>query len=194
MEGLAWIHIHWLPLGAGGAPVVRLSGEAYERLAARRSHRDPHPLYHSALEVGLHDATWTIEMAPAWSCSDPRRGVVANGPVGSRLLGLSRWFQYEVRCWQDGPVPEAAYRTRGPVNVPTDSARVSHLLQLVNCVPTPVWGRDELCTGEMWNSNSLVAWLLSGSGHAIGMLRPPANGRAPGWDAGVRLAPSPARC
>ena len=27
--------------------------------------------------------------------------------------------------------------------------------------PTPVWGRDELDTGDMWNSNSLVAWLLT---------------------------------
>jgi hypothetical protein len=28
----------------------------------------------------------------------------------------------------------------------------------------PVWGRDELATGEMWNSNSMIAWTLARSG------------------------------
>ena len=75
----------------------------------------------------------------------------------------------------------------GPVRVPTDPASAVRLLALVPLVPTLTWGRDELGLGEMWNSNSLVAWLLAGSGHDLAALAPPAGGRAPGWDAGLRL-------
>src|ERR671934_236858 len=59
---------------------------------------------------------------------------------------------------------------------------------LVGWLPSPVWGRDELQTGEMWNSNSVISWLLARSGLATDMIRPPAGGRAPGWDAGVITA------
>jgi hypothetical protein len=31
------------------------------------------------------------------------------------------------------------------------------VLDLVAQVPTPVWGRDELGTAEMWNSKSVIA-------------------------------------
>ena len=50
-------------------------------------------------------------------------------------------------------------------------------------VPTLVWGRDELGTGEMWNSNSVIAWLLAGTGGSA--MEPPVGGRAPGWAAGL---------
>ena len=69
----------------------------------------------------------------------------------------------------------------------TDSMRAIHLLALVPLVPELTWGRDELGLGEMWNSNSLVAWLLAGSRHDVEGLRPPPGGRAPGWNAGLRL-------
>jgi len=56
-------------------------------------------------------------------------------------------------------------------------------------------GRDELGTGEMWNSNSLVAWVLEVAGVSTAAIRPPPGGRAPGWDAGLavarRAAPAP---
>jgi hypothetical protein len=58
-------------------------------------------------------------------------------------------------------------------------------------------GRDELHAGEMWNSNSLISWLLVRSGHRAGPIRPPAGGRAPGWSAGLTVAaratPEPSR-
>ena len=38
-------------------------------------------------------------------------------------------------------------------------------------------------TGEMWNSNSVVSWALTRSGVDLTAVRPPGNGRAPGWDA-----------
>jgi hypothetical protein len=34
-------------------------------------------------------------------------------------------------------------------------------------LPTPVWGRDELDAGEMWNSNSKVSWLVVRGGLPI---------------------------
>ena len=55
-------------------------------------------------------------------------------------------------------------------------------------LPALTWGRDELGTGEMWNSNSAVAWALARTGHDMGAIRPPAGGRAPGWTAGLVLA------
>jgi hypothetical protein len=104
-----------------------------------------------------------------------------------RWLGVSRLFRYEVRRWRDGVIPDRDSAVGGPVHVSTDSMRAVHLLALVPLVPELTWGRDELKLGEMWNSNSLVAWLLAGSGHDVDDLAPPAGGRAPGWDAGLRL-------
>ena len=54
--------------------------------------------------------------------------------------------------------------------------------------PNATWGRDELRTGEMWNSNSLVSWLLSRSGHDTDSVVLPFRGRAPGWSAGLVVA------
>jgi len=51
-----------------------------------------------------------------------------------------------------------------------------------------VWGRDELDAGEMWNSNSVIAWLLARSGVETDRIRPPRGGRAPGWNAGLAVA------
>ena len=69
-----------------------------------------------------------------------------------------------------------------------DAGRVRRLLDLVPDFPTLTWGRDELRTGDMWNSNSLIAWLLATSGHDTDLIEPPPNGRAPGWAAGLELA------
>ncbi len=62
------------------------------------------------------------------------------------------------------------------------------LVSLVPRFPAQVWGRDELGTGDMWNSNSLVAWLLARSGIPTAGLAPPHGGRAPGWAAGLVVA------
>lgn len=55
-------------------------------------------------------------------------------------------------------------------------------------MPTPVWGRDEHGAGEMWNSNSVIAWLIARSGLPAESIHPPAGGRAPGWCAGLAVA------
>ena len=182
----ARVRVYWLPLGAGGRVVAR-NGRIFEARAARREHRDACDLYHAALEVKICEASYVIEMAPAWSRVAEDRGVVASGPVGMRWLGASRLFRYEVRRWRDGEIPDRDSAVGGAVPVPTDSMRAIHLLALVPLVPELTWGRDELGLGEMWNSNSLVAWLLAGSGHDVDDLKPPLGGRAPGWEAGLRL-------
>jgi len=130
---------------------------------------------------------YAIEMAPEWTGSD-NRGVVCTGPVGLRVLGRSRWFRYEVRRWQDGIIPDLAEERGTPVNVATDPERAHRLIDLVPAFPTATWGRDEQCVGEMWNSNSLISWLLVTSGHDISTIHVPAHGRAPGWDAGIVVA------
>jgi hypothetical protein len=40
----------------------------------------------------------------------------------------------------------------------------------------------------MWNSNSVVGWVLAQSGLPTDAIRPPAGGRAPGWQAGLITA------
>jgi hypothetical protein len=62
------------------------------------------------------------------------------------------------------------------------------VLDLVPQVPTPVWGRYELKTGDMWNSNSVIAWLIARSGIDTESVHPPTRGRAPGWQAGLVIA------
>jgi hypothetical protein len=55
-------------------------------------------------------------------------------------------------------------------------------------VPLPVWGRDELGAGEMWNSNSVTSWLVEQSGLDARGIPLPADGRAPGWEAGIAVS------
>ncbi|MFL6136426.1 MAG: hypothetical protein ACJ74O_01320 [Frankiaceae bacterium] len=183
----ASVDLYWLPLGAGGCS-VRWNGRAYEALVAHREARAPKDLYHSALEVRLDGARYVIEMAPVWNVGAPDRGVVGEGPVGSRLLGRSRWFRYEVRRWRDGVIPDVAEAVASPVRVSADADRARRVLELVPLFTTATWGRDEQCTGDMWNSNSLVSWCLARTGHDVALIAPPLGGRAPGWTAGLVVA------
>jgi hypothetical protein len=75
-----------------------------------------------------------------------------------------------------------------PRRLASDDDHARRLLDLVTQVPTPVWGRDELGTGEMWNSNSVIAWVIARSGIDADSIQPPAGGRAPGWHAGLFVA------
>ena len=160
----------------------------YEALTAIRRHRPRLNLYHSALIVQLDDHAYAIEMAPVWAMRAADRGVVSEGPVGAPSLGRSRLFRYEIRCWRDGSIPDAATAVESPRRLSTDRAMTGKVLDLVPMCPVLTWGRDERITGEMWNSNSLTAWLLARSGHNTDAIRPPPGGRAPGWDAGLTVA------
>jgi hypothetical protein len=183
---VAAIDLYWLPLGAGGHS-VRLNGLVFEALAARLQHRGRADLYHSALEVHVPEGRFVIEQAPAWGTSG-ERGVVAEGPVGIRAAGRLRLFRYEVRRWRDGVIPDIAEAVESPQRLSEDTDHARRLLELVPQMPTPVWGRDELHTGEMWNSNSFISWLITRSDLDVDAVRLPKGGRAPGWHAGTVLA------
>jgi hypothetical protein len=186
-NGLATVDLYWIPLGAG-EHVVRVSGKVYEALKGIAERRPRMDLYHSALEITLSGVRSIIESAPIPDLRGRERGVVAEGPVGVRWLGRSRLFRYEIRSWRGGTIPDVRYAVASPVRVSTDVDQARRVLELVPGVPTPVWGRDELATGDMWNSNSVVSWLLARAGVATAGLRPPTGGRAPGWDAGLIVA------
>jgi hypothetical protein len=180
------IDLYWLPLGAGGHS-VRLNGKLFEAIAARLAHRGPYDLYHSALIVHLPEGRFVIEQAPVRKNGEAR-GVVAQGPVGSRAVGRFRLFRYEVRRWRDGVIPDVEEAVESPTRVSEDADVARRLLALVPDVPTVVWGRDELGAGEMWNSNSLISWVLVRSGIDAESIQMPARGRAPGWHSGIVVA------
>jgi hypothetical protein len=181
------IDLYWLPLGAGGRS-VRLNGRIFEAVAARLARRPIRDLYHSALEVRAPTGRFVIEMAPVPDGDGTRRGVIAEGPVGSRWAGRFRLFRYEIRRWRDGVVPDVAEAVASPRRLTDDPRLAQRALDLVPAVPTPVWGRDDLGAGEMWNSNSVVSWLIARCGVDAAPIEPPAGGRAPGWDAGLVVA------
>jgi len=183
----AAVDLYWLPLGAGGQ-FVRLNGRVYEAMAARLEHRRACDLYHSALQVEVAEGTFVIEQAPVHDWSGKERGVVAEGAVGSRWAARFRVFRYEIRLWKGGHIPDVAEAVESPRRLAGDEACAQLVLEQVPKVPTPVWGRDQLRTGEMWNSNSVIAWVIARSGLDAESVRPPAGGRAPGWHAGVVVA------
>jgi hypothetical protein len=181
------VDLYWLPLGAGGRS-VRLNGRVFEAVVARLERRSRCDLYHSALVVRVPEARFVIEQAPVPRESSAARGVVAEGAVGTRWAGRLRVFRYEIRRWRDGVIPDIAEAVGGAHTVTTDVDTARRILELVPSVPTPSWGRDESGTGEMWNSNSVVSWLLQRAGVSLDGVAPPPGGRAPGWDAGVVVA------
>ena len=180
------VDLYWLPLGAGGHS-VRLNGRVYEACVAAVERRGRRDLYHSALEVRTAAGRYVIEMAPVVGHESDDHGVVAGGAVGSRLFGWMSLFRYEVRCRRDGRIPDVADAVESPRTLSTDLACARRIVDLALLVPTPTWGRDELKTGEMWNSNSLTSWLLVTAG-LDQVVAPPDRGRAPGWEAGIEVA------
>ena len=184
---VAGIDLYWLPLGAGGHS-VRLNGRVFEAGAALLGRRGRRDLYHSALVVRVPEGRYVIEMAPVWSGDQGERGVVSEGAVGAQSAGRLRLFRYEVRCWREGVIPDIAEAVDSPRRLSNDLACARRLLEQVPQVPTPVWGRDELHAGEMWNSNSLTSWLILRSGLEVESVHPPPGGRAPGWHAGIVVA------
>jgi hypothetical protein len=179
LEGAA-VDLYWLP--------VRLNGRMFEAAAARAARRPACDLYHSALEVRVAAARFVIEQAPVCDAHGEQRGVVGEGPVGIRWAGRFRIFRYEIRRWRNGQIPDAREAVESPLRLTDEETRAQRVLDLVPQVPTPAWGRDELETGDMWNSNSVTAWLIARSGMDIESIHPPKGGRTPGWPAGLVVA------
>jgi hypothetical protein len=159
----------------------------FEALSAFVQRRPACALYHSALVVTNDDARHVIEMTPIPDRHGDQRGVVAEGAVGSAWLGRFRVFRYEIHRWRNGLIPDADQAT-ATITLPLERDQAGRLLDLARSVPTAVWGRDELKAGEMWNSNSVTAWILDRAGIDTTPLGPPDGGRAPGWNAGIVVA------
>ena len=167
---------------------MRVNGRVYEAVAARLRRRPACDLYHSGLVVRVPAGQFVIEQAPVRDVNGAERGVVAEGAVGARWAGRFRIFRYEVRLWRNGVIPDVAEAVESPQRLSKDAREAQRLLELVPTVPTPVWGRDELGAGEMWNSNSIISWLIARSGIAAEAIPLPRGGRAPGWAAGIAVA------
>jgi hypothetical protein len=181
------IDLYWLPLGAGGH-FVRFNGRVYEAIKARLDRRPVCELYHSALQVFVPEGRYVIENAPVVDDHGRERGVVLEGPVGARWAGRLRIFRYEMRRWLDGAIPDISEAVDSPRRLSSDLSDARRLLELMPHLPVLVWGRDELGAGEMWNSNSMISWLIARTGLDVASIKPPAGGRAPGWNAGVVAA------
>ena len=180
----AGVDLYWLPLGAGGHS-VRVNGRVYEAVAARMQRRATFDLYHSALVAYVPEGRFVVEQAPVRDDKGLSRGVVVEGAVGSRWAGRFRIFRYEVRRWRDGVIPDIGEAVDSPQRLTGDPLLARRLLDLVPTVPALVWGRDESQAGEMWNSNSLISWLIACSGLDVEAVHLPTGGRAPGWRAGL---------
>jgi hypothetical protein len=157
---------------------VKYNGRVYEAIVAYREHRPRQALFHAALTVAVDGATYAIESAPSPDDDLHARGAVVTGPVGSRHLGRFRLFRYEVRCWRGGSIPDLRYAA-ATQRLTEDETQARALIAAVPHTPRLTWGRDERRTGDMWNSNSVVAWLLAQAGIDTTAVAPP--GRAPGW-------------
>jgi hypothetical protein len=187
-ESPAAIHLYWIPLGAGGVGFIRFNGRVYEAIKARSERRRPLDLYHTALRVMTAEGTFVVENAwPSPDSNTAARGVVVEGPVFAHRLGRLRPLRYEVRRWRDGVIADLSEAVGDPM-VSDDPVQAGRLIELVEEIPPMVWGRDEVGAGEMWNSNSVISWLLAGAGIDMDSIAPPAGGRAPGWRAGLLLA------
>jgi hypothetical protein len=183
------LELYWIPLGAGGSGFVRANGRIYEWAKARLEQRSPLDLYHTALIIRGHDSRIVIETM--WPSPDPdtaSRGVVLEGPVFSPSLSRLRKFRYEVRVWGDGSLPDEGDAVGGPRVLTGDSGVIDDLLESTCHIPRLVWGRDQIGAGDMWNSNSVISWLLLRAGLDLSRIEPPEGGRAPGWLAGLAAA------
>lgn len=185
------IYLYWIPLGAGGSGFVRLNGRVYEAIESRLERRAPLDIYHTALQVALPEGRFVVETTwPQPDRNGAGRGVVVMGPVFARWMAFTRVFRYEVRCWRNGELPDADEAEGGGRLVGGDSEIARRLLGLTTEVPAYTWGRQPTGGGDMWNSNSVISWLLVRSGVDMSEVEPPQGGRAPGGAAGITAASS----
>jgi hypothetical protein len=181
------VDLYWIPLGAGGHS-VRFNGRAYEAISSFIDRRPRCDIYHSALTILVPNGLFTVEMTPIPNRRGWERGVVAEGAVGSRWAGRLRIFRYEVRRWRNGLIPDLRFAVAPPIQLTNQVPTAERILEVLPSVPTVVWGRDELRTGEMWSCNSIISWALTRAGLNAKAIDLPPHGRAPGWHAGAEVA------
>ncbi len=181
-EGCA-VELHWMPVGAGTSRAQQLSLKAWEAFEAFRCRRPRARLFHYALKLrATGERRSTVELTPAFAPGGSEAAM--SGPVGVR--GADRWrlFRYELRCTPGETLPDERWAVEKPHCLSADPAVADRILALAPTVPAHVWGRRIAGTREMWTSDSVIAWLLTGAGFDLADVGPPAGGRAPGWAAG----------
>ncbi len=129
-----------------------------------------------------------MEMTPSFGGPGTDRGVVVTGPVGR-----ARRRRRQAAALRDPLLARREHQRhrRGggdPLRLSDSADDARRIIALAPDVPPLTWGRDERNAGEMWNSNSVIAWLVKRAGLAAEQVRPPRGGRAPGWRAGVTVA------
>lgn len=181
------VELLWLPVGAETSRFQQASLRLWEAFEAARARRPRVALVHSALRVRTCDGTaYAIELTPAFQpTSVPPR---ATGPVGLRMLGRFQLFRWALQCTPGGAFPDEQWATGEPDVLATDCDTADSLLQLTSTIPRYTWGRRRPGTGEMWTSDSVVAWLLVRASIDVAGVGPPPGTRAPGWDAGLLVA------
>ena len=182
------VDLYWLPLGAGGHS-VRFNGRVYEALIAAVERRERRDLYHAALELRTPAGRYVIEMTPRAGGPDaPTAAASSRAPSAAAWLGRAGCSGTRFAAGAKGGSRTYPRRSTARTLLTEDPVVAQRLLDLVPLVPAATWGRDELGAGEMWNSNSLISWLLVAAGIDIETVPLPAGGRAPGWDAGIAVA------
>ena len=116
------------------------------------------------------------------------RGAVVEGPVFSRTFSAWRGLRHEVCVWRDGTIFDAGWAVESPQCVTSGAHVARRAIELASQVPARVSGRDEAGVGDIWNSTSVVSWILAPAGLDMDGIRPPARGAAPRWHAGFALA------
>ena len=182
----ASVDLYWLPLGAGGHS-VRLNGKIFEAVVAgleRRSRRD---LYHSALIVGVPEGRFAIERRPCGAAT-AERGVVSGGAVGSCWAGPLPDLPLRAAPLAKRVIPDVAEAVESPQRLTTDARSRSASSTSCRRCRHPCGAVTNCGAGEMWNSNSVISWLIARCGLEVEPISPPVGGRAPGWRAGIVVA------
>jgi hypothetical protein len=152
--------------------------EPCQRFARNRATHNLAPPHVPTLGTAFHMGGYVVTTGIAWGREPPAhrwhaRGQGFNTPVrgqGGRL-GRSR------RPPLSGASRAVDEAVASPQLLSDDPLVARRLFDLVGSLPTPVWGRDELGAGEMWNSDSVIAWLLACSGLPADAIHPTAGGR-----------------
>ena len=113
------VDLYWLPLGAGGHS-VRSERTIFEAIVAWLVKRPASDLYHSALVVRCRGRVRDRAGADHVTETGALRGVVAEGPVGSRWARSLRIFRYEIRRWRGGVIPDVDEAVDSPQRLTDD--------------------------------------------------------------------------
>jgi hypothetical protein len=186
MGGCA-VDLYWIPVGAGTSRAQQLSLRCWEAFEAFRARRPRATLLHSALKVALGAQTFTLELTPAFVGGDAPP--LATGPVGVRGADRFTLFRYQLRCLPVDRLPDEEWAVAPPTRLSEACDVAERVIALGPSVPRHTWGRRVRGTREMWTSDSAIAWLLVRAGIDLAGVGPPHGGRAPGWNAGIALAP-----